>query len=326
VSAQGYRRAPARSADVGDRAGPVATVSPVRELSAGDPRFRDDRGGADPAVLAALAGYADGTRSEREVLTALAAARLLVPVVAVAAGDPGTGDPGTGDPGTGDPGTGDPGTGDPGTGDPGTGDPGTGDPGTGDPGAGSGLAAGPGEAGPGEAAQAEKDSEMAVPTIIGRDGRAAMPAFTSLRALQRWQPSARPVPVPAASVWESAVAQSQAVIVDIAGPVPLAIEGFRLHRLASGQAAPFLHEDPDVHAAVAAVAAGQQPGIRLRLGPPPADADLLLELAPADPAARRPVPVGLADAIAADIAASLGSRIRRGIAVRVQPPDPGSGD
>jgi SseB protein N-terminal domain len=306
VSAQGYRRAPARSADVGDRAGPVATVSPVRELSAGDPRFRDDRGGADPAVLAALAGYADGTRSEREVLTALAAARLLVPVVAVAAGDPGTGDPGTGDPGTGDPGTG--------------------DPGTGDPGAGSGLAAGPGEAGPGEAARAEKDSEMAVPTIIGRDGRAAMPAFTSLRALQRWQPSARPVPVPAASVWESAVAQSQAVIVDIAGPVPLAIEGFRLHRLASGQAAPFLHEDPDVHAAVAAVAAGQPPGIRLRLGPPPADADLLLELAPADPAARRPVPVGLADAIAADIAASLGSRIRRGIAVRVQPPDPGSGD
>jgi hypothetical protein len=275
VSAQGYRRAPARSADVGVSAGPVATVSSVRELSAGDPRFRDDRGGADPAVLAALAGYADGTRSEREVLTALAAARLLVPVVAVAAGDPGTGDPGTGDPATGDP---------------------------------------------------EKDSEMAVPTIIGRDGRAAMPAFTSLDALQRWRPSARPVPVPAASVWESAVAQSQAVIVDIAGPVPVAIEGFRLHRLASGQAAPFLHEDPDVHAAVAAAAAGQPPGIRLRLGPPPADADLLLELTPADPAARRPVPAGLADAIATDIAASLGSRIRRGIAVRVQPPEPGAGD
>ncbi len=248
----------------------------MRELSAGDPRFRDDRGGADPAVLAVLAGYADGTCSEREVLTALTATRLLVPVVAVAADDLGTGDPG--------------------------------------------------EAVRAEAAREEKDSEMAVPTIIGRDGRAAMPAFTSLEALQRWQLSARPVPVPAASVWESAVAQSQAVIIDIAGPVPVAIEGFRLHRLASGQAAPFLHEDPDVHAAVAAAAAGQPPGIRLRLGPPPADADLLLELAPADPATRRPVPVGLADAIAADIAASLGSRIRRGIAVRVRPPDPGSGD
>jgi hypothetical protein len=257
----------------------------VRELSAGDPRFRDDRGGADPAVLAALAGYADGTCGEREVLTALAAARLLVPVVAVAAGDPGTGDPGTGDLDTGGPGT-------------------------------------LGE----KAAAAEKDTEMAVPTIIGRDGRAAMPAFTSVEALQRWQPSARPVPVPAASVWQSAIAQSQAVIVDIAGPVPVAIEGFRLRVLASGQAAPFLHEDPDVHAAVAAAAAGQPPGIRLRLGPPPADADLLLELAPADPVARRPVPDGLADAVAADIAARLGTRIRRGIAVRVQPPDPGSGD
>jgi SseB protein N-terminal domain len=282
----------------------------VRELSAGDPRFRDDRGGADPAVLAALAGYADGTRGEREVLTALAAARLLVPVVAVAA--------------------------EPGTGQPGTGEPGTGEPGTGEPGAGAGQAAGPGESGQAEAAlakaataeaaTAEKDSEMAVPTIIGRDGRAAMPAFTSMEALQRWQPSARPVPVPAASVWESAVAQSQAVIVDIAGPVPVAIEGFRLHVLASGQPAPFLHEDPDVHAAVAAAAAGQAPGTRLRLGPPPAGADLLLELAPADPESGRPVPAGLAEAVAADIAARLGSRIRRGIAVRVRPPDPGGGD
>jgi SseB protein N-terminal domain len=270
----------------------------VRELSAGDPRFRDDRGGADPAVLAALAGYADGTCGEHEVLTALAAARLLVPVVAVAV--------------------------EPTTGEPGTGEPGTGEPGTGEPGAGAGQAAG--EARPAEAVQAEQDSEMAVPTIIGRDGRAAMPAFTSMEALQRWQPSARPVPVPAASVWESAVAQSQAVIVDIAGPVPVAIEGFRLNVLASGQPAPFLHEDPDVHAAVAAAAAGQAPGTRLRLGPPPADADLLLELAPAGPEAGRPVPAGLAEVVAADIAARLGSRIRRGIAVRVQPPDPGSGD
>jgi hypothetical protein len=237
-------------------------------------------------VLAALVGYADGTCGEREVLTALAAARLLVPVVAVAAAEPGTGDLGTGEPGAGD-----------------------------------GQAAGPGEA-----VRGEKNSEMAVPTIIGRDGRAAMPAFSSMEALQRWQPSARPVPVPAASVWESAVAQSQAVIVDIAGPVPVTVEGFRLHVLASGQPAPFLHEDPDVHAAVAAAAAGQAPGIRLRLGPPPADADLLLELAPADPGARRPVPVGLADAVAADIAARLGSRIRRGIAVRVRPADPGGGD
>jgi len=238
----------------------------VRELSAGDARFRADLGDADPAVSAALAGYADGRCGEREVLTALAAARLLVPVVAVAAAD----------------------------------------------------------AGPGEAAHGEKDSEMAVPAIIGRDGRAALPAFTSLESLRCWRPSARPVPVPAASVWESAVEQSQAVIVDIAGPVPVAIEGSRLQALAEGQPPPFLHEDPDVRAAVAAAAASQPPGFLVRLVPPPADADLLLELAPADPAVG--VPAGLADALAADIGARLADRIRRGITVRVQPAGAGRGD
>jgi hypothetical protein len=238
----------------------------VRELSAGDPRFRADEGDADPAVSAALAGYADGLCAEREVLTALAAARLLVPVVVV----------------------------------------------------------GPGDMGAGDADSSEKGSELAVPAIIGRDGRAARPAFTSLGALQRWQPSARPVPVLATSVFQSALEESQAVIIDIAGPVPLAIEGSRLHALASGQPPPFLHEDPDVRTAVAAAAASQPPGVRVRLGPPPADADLLLELAPADPTAA--VPAGLADALAADIGTRLAGRIRRGIAVSVQRAGSARGD
>ena len=212
-------------------------------------------------------GYAGGRLGEREVLNALGAARLLVPVVAA-------------------------------------------------------ESAGPGEAG--EAATGEKDSEMAVPTFIGRDGRAAMPAFTSLETLRRWQPSARPVPVPAVSVFESAVEQAQAVIVDIAGPVPLAIEGSRLQTLASGRPAPFLHEDPDVRTAVAAAAASQPAGVRIRLGPPPADADLLLELTPADPAAA--VPAEMADALAADIGARLAGRIGRGIVVRVQPAGTARGD
>jgi hypothetical protein len=255
----------------------------VKELSAGDPRFRDDRGGADPAVTDALAGFADGICGEREVLTALAGARLLVPVVAVVPGPREAESARTGRAGT-----------------------------------------GPGATGPGEPAAGEKDSEMAVPTIIGRDGRAALPAFTSIETLQRWRPAARPVPVPAASVWESAVEQAQAVIVDIAGPVPFAIEGSRLHALASSHEPPFLHEDPDVHAAVAAAAASQPPGVRIRLGRPAADADLLLELAAADPAGT--VPPGLADSLAADIAARLGGRIRRGIAVRVQGARPVRGD
>jgi SseB protein N-terminal domain len=42
-----------------------------------------DVGSADPDVSAALAGYADGTNGPAAVLAALAASRLLVPVVAV---------------------------------------------------------------------------------------------------------------------------------------------------------------------------------------------------------------------------------------------------
>ena len=49
----------------------------------------------------------------------------------------------------------------------------------------------------------DKSSEMALPTVIGTDGRAAVPAFTSAATLARWRAEARPVPVPAARVWQS---------------------------------------------------------------------------------------------------------------------------
>ena len=44
-----------------------------------------DTGGADPVVAAALAAYAAREATEHAVLTAVAASRLLVPVVAVLA-------------------------------------------------------------------------------------------------------------------------------------------------------------------------------------------------------------------------------------------------
>ena len=42
-----------------------------------------DTGETDPAVAEALDAYARGAGSERDALTAIAASRLLVPVVAV---------------------------------------------------------------------------------------------------------------------------------------------------------------------------------------------------------------------------------------------------
>ena len=49
-----------------------------------DPGFAGDDGSADPVLRAALAAYADGSGRQVEVLAALQASRLLVPVVALA--------------------------------------------------------------------------------------------------------------------------------------------------------------------------------------------------------------------------------------------------
>jgi hypothetical protein len=164
--------------------------------------------------------------------------------------------------------------------------------------------------------RSEKNSEMATPAIVGRDGRRALPAFTSLQSLQRWQSDARPVPVAARRVWQSAVAESQAVIIDIAGPVPLAVEGARLAALARGARVPALHEDPDVQAAVAAAAALQPPGIRVRLGPGQDGADLTLLIEPAStrPGAS-PVAETVGQSLAAEVAARLAGRLSQGIAL-----------
>ncbi|MCO6005814.1 SseB family protein [Actinoallomurus purpureus] len=107
----------------------------------------------------------------------------------------------------------------------------------------------------------EKESEMALPTLVGDDGRRAVLAFTSTDSLARWRPDARPVAVHAREACRAAVDESaDAVVVDVAGPVPYAIEGARLRVLASGGAITAPHEDPDVLMAVHAAVDGL-PGI-----------------------------------------------------------------
>jgi hypothetical protein len=164
----------------------------------------------------------------------------------------------------------------------------------------------------------EKASEMAMPEIVGRDGRRAIPAFTCLSSVQRWRPEARPVPVPAAGVWQSAVQESRAVVIDIAGPVPVVVEGSRLAALAAGGDVPAMHEDPDVWQQVAAAAAEVAPGVRVKLSQPAGGLDFTLELAP--PAGSPgPVPEDVANRIADAVHDRLPYRIRAGIAVIRRP-------
>lgn len=72
----------------------------------------------------------------------------------------------------------------------------------------------------------DKSSDMATVLLTGADGRKALLAFTGTEALQRWRPDARPVPVWMRDAARSAIQEgADALVIDVAGPVPFAIEG-----------------------------------------------------------------------------------------------------
>ncbi|TDD46435.1 SseB family protein [Nonomuraea terrae] len=80
----------------------------------------------------------------------------------------------------------------------------------------------------------EKESEMALPKLVGQDGRQAVLAFTGTESMARWRPDARPIQAGTLQVCQAAVQeQAAAVVVDVAGPVQFVIEGEVLRALAA---------------------------------------------------------------------------------------------
>ena len=81
----------------------------------------------------------------------------------------------------------------------------------------------------------DKQAEMAVVMLQRSDGGRALLGFTGMDALQTWDARARPVPVTIDKVAETAAAEGAvAVLVDLAGPHPLVLEGEVLDALARG--------------------------------------------------------------------------------------------
>jgi SseB protein N-terminal domain len=265
----------------------------------GDGRFRSDDGSADPAVAVALRAFAAGEGSEQAALTALARTRLLVPVLAVLADElPADELPADVSPAEEAAASGAAGRD------------------AADSGGVGRDAADSGGASPAAChpqGGGEKTSEMALPTLIGRDGRPAIPAFTCLDALARWQPAARPVPADASQVWQAAAADGSAVVIDIAGPVPLAVEGARLMALARGAAVPVPDQDPDIAAVVVRIVAGRA---RCRLLPATQGADLRIELTPSAGLDQSAVQ-GLVSGVGSAVMDALGPRLRRGIEMTI---------
>lgn len=159
---------------------PVTLTHPPDGTPLPSTPFSDDDGSADPRVVAALAAFGRGDGGSADVLAALAASRLLVPVVAVS-----------------------------------------------EPSNGATAAPNP--------TAGEKNTHMATVTTIGRDGRRGLLAFTSVETLKRWDPRARPAPVPTRSAAEAALVDgADALVIDLAGPVTFAVDDGELRVLASG--------------------------------------------------------------------------------------------
>jgi SseB protein N-terminal domain len=160
----------------------------------------------------------------------------------------------------------------------------------------------------------DKSSEMALPTLIGADGRAALPAFTCLDSLVGWRPDARPVPVSAAQVWQTGALEASAVVIDVAGPVPFAVDGARLAALAEGRPAPMPHEDPDVVSLVRGIMTAETALAGFALQPGQHGTDLTLCLAPGPTATQAQVRDAI-ERVSAGVMAGAEGRVRRGIEV-----------
>ena len=81
----------------------------------------------------------------------------------------------------------------------------------------------------------DKSSDMATVLMTSPDGRRGLLAFTSSATMARWDPTARPVPVAAPLAAQAARQdRADALVVDVAGPVPFAVEGESLTSLADG--------------------------------------------------------------------------------------------
>jgi hypothetical protein len=98
----------------------------------------------------------------------------------------------------------------------------------------------------------EKDSHMATVSLVSPDGRRGLLAFTSVAAMQAWDPAARGIPAAADRVAGAALQEgADAVLLDLAGPVRFALQGDALVAVAERRPFVPVPEDPGVLAAVA---------------------------------------------------------------------------
>ncbi len=109
-------------------------------------------------------------------------------------------------------------------------------------------------------------SDMAAVTLSAPDGRKALPAFTSINQLARWNAQARPVPVTAQRAALAAVQEGcDVVVLDVGTPYARELRTSMVWALAMGRDWLPAHRDPHVAQAVAAAAQDEQRILRWAL-------------------------------------------------------------
>lgn len=98
----------------------------------------------------------------------------------------------------------------------------------------------------------DKDSDMAVITLVAGDGIKALPAFTSVQALGAWAakagyPQARPIPVSVETAAAAALQeQASVLLLDLDGPGQFEVSGSALRAFAQGRTPLPPAVDPEV--------------------------------------------------------------------------------
>ena len=134
----------------------------------------------------------------------------------------------------------------------------------------------------------EKSADIAVPLLLDGTGSRALLVFSGTPALARWDPAARPVPVPGPRAAEVALAEgAEAIVLDVAGPHPATVPLAEVRALAEGRGRVPAWADPVLQRAVAGVLEGEPTARSAHLDPcAGADARLTVVVDPGvDPAA-----------------------------------------
>lgn len=120
----------------------------------------------------------------------------------------------------------------------------------------------------------DKTQELSIVTVAGPDGRAVLPAFTSVAAMQAWNDVARPVPIQASRIALAAAAEgTPLIVIDPGSETQVVVRGPAFRSLATGEDWTPAFEDAEVADAFAATVGHE-------------DAVEAVGLAPGDPEAR----------------------------------------